>query len=82
MHQPKPILRILRLLLGAAVAVAALVAYTKAWGLLMQAYDDQSFYGLVSGISFIAFGSLTLFIAWLIAFGRRSAAEVHKPEKG
>ncbi|MES2531914.1 MAG: hypothetical protein V4636_12820 [Pseudomonadota bacterium] len=73
MHQSKPIfLRVLRLLLGAIILLAAGVACTKAWGLLLQAYDDQSFYGLVSGISFVAFGLLTTFIAWLVAFGRRS----------
>lgn len=77
MLQPKPLLRTLRILLGGAILVAALVAYVKAWGLLMQAYQDQSFYGLVSGISFIAFGSLTIFIAWLVAFGRRNAAETN-----
>lgn len=76
MHQPKPIfLRVLRMLFGAIILLAALVACTKAWGLLMQAYDDQSFYSLISGISFIAFGLLTIFIAWLVAFGSRRPAD-------
>lgn len=75
MRPSTPVFRVLRLLLGAVILLAALVACTKAWGLLMQAYDDQSFFSLISGLSFIAFGCLTIFIAWLVAFGRRDAVD-------
>ena len=75
MLQPKShAIRILRLIIGAIILLAAAVACTKAWGLLVQAYEDQSFYSLISGISFVAFGLLTIFIAWLVAFGRSPAA--------
>ncbi len=75
MHQPSLVFRTLRLLLGATILLAAPMACAKAWGLLVQAYDDQSFYSLISGLSFIAFGCLTAFIAWLAAFGSRSPAD-------
>lgn len=59
----------MRFLLGALILLAALTAAVKGWGMLVLAYDDQSFFSLVSGISFLCFSALGAVIAWLAAFG-------------